>query len=248
MKVSKKLTLPIGSEVVTIDFGTLDNMDEIQKSFELRHKVYSRYNYLRDPDSYVHGESDVYDERKECTYFAAVVGERHIGGVRLVQAKTLPISLAFDFEMPACITDSVNQLPAELGRLVVDKYSPDAHTPRNVILLMLTLCLAEHCEAEGIRYALAFLKRRLMQKLNVLGLPYTLITPFELKYSHEGPMAPYFYDPNDHAAPAYVELASVQTFLRSTVLSKNLFEQTDEKSFQLRSTLYSRFLKVIGVI
>lgn len=242
MKVLKKLTVEIDGEDVTIQFGHPETDTEMKAIFGLRHKVYSKYGYLDSTYFPEEVESDSYDANGQCVYFVATVGDRAIGFVRLVKPP-LPIQSAFHFEIPAELSEKTVY---ELGRLVVDRYSDDAHTPRNTILLFLTLCLAEYCEKNNIHYAYAFLKKKLMKKLKTLGMPFTPIVPFTLVYPTVGPMAPYFYDEVDPAEPSYFALDAVNTFLDETV--KNLFTEVEPEHYKIQTSLYTRFLKTIGVI
>lgn len=242
MKLLKKLTVEIGGEEVTIQFGHPDSEAELKEIFNLRYKVYSKYGYIDQSVFLERTESDLYDANGQCIYFVAMVGNRAIGFVRLVKPP-LPIQAAYTFRVPNELADAEVY---ELGRLVVDRYSDDVHTPRNIILLFLTLCLAEYCEDNKINYAYAFLKKKLMKKLKTLGMPFTLVTPFTLTYPVDGPMAPYFYNDEDPAEPSYFTLQAVNTFLDETV--KSLFIQVEPDHYKLQATLYTRFLKTIGVI
>lgn len=242
MNVLKKLSVTIGDERVVMTFGHPDTEAELKEVFRLRHAVYAKYGYLN-PDHFPEPtESDMYDANGQCVYFAAMIGERAIGFVRLVRPP-LPIHKAYTFETPKEL-DGIEV--CELGRLVVDRYSDGVHTPRNIILLFLTLCLAEYCEQNGIHYAYAFLKKKLMGKLKTLGMPFTLITPFTLEYRKDGPMAPYFYNDDDPAEPSYFTLETVNDFLEKTI--KSLFTEVEPNHYELQTTLYTRFLKTIGVI
>lgn len=248
MKVLKQLTLPIGSDNVTVDFGVLNTRTEVQSSYTLRYKIYSKYNYLLHPESHNGYECDEYDELENCIYFAGVVGERQIAGVRLINSHKLPIHSAFQFATPKGHDGVDILIQSEIGRLVVDRYSDSAHTPRNILLLMLAAVMAEHCTKVGIQYSYAFLKERLIKKLTRLGLPFTKIEPYRLTYPRGGPMEPYFYDKTDLASPAYLELAAVQSFLTSTIESEMLFQRLGDNHLLLKTNLYSRFLRTIGVI
>jgi N-acyl-L-homoserine lactone synthetase len=245
MKVIKSLLVQIANEKVQLDFGILDTPQEFLNAFKLRYKIYAKYGYLRS-DVFPNGiEQDRFDTQGNCVYFAAQVGERQLGHIRLVIGSDLPIQGAYVFNTMQL---GDKQITAELGRLVVDKYSDDSHTPRNIILLFLASCLVSYCKQHSISYAYAFLKKRLISKLRTIGLPYRPMNEYELIYPSDGPMAPYFYSESDPATPCYLELEKVEEFLNHTLENKNLLNEIKPGVYELRTTLYTRFLRSVGVI
>lgn len=250
MDVYKTLDVKNDKLDVEIRFGVLTTQDEIDQSFALRYKIYAKYNYIQ-PEMYPEErEIDKYDSNDQSVYFGAMIENRLLGYIRLIRVpqKDLPITDNFSFSVPEELVNVPDTAVGEIGRLVIDKYSDSAYLPRNLVLLFLTSCIVEFSEKNSITHAYAFLKKRLLEKLDRLRLPYKKIEPFTLTYPEDGPMAPYFYNEQDPACPAYIRLGDMERFLEKTVRNKLLFSQKEKNKFTLEDNLYTKFLKTARII
>ncbi|XKT75005.1 MAG: N-acyl amino acid synthase FeeM domain-containing protein [Patescibacteria group bacterium UBA2103] len=250
MKAYKTLHVQTKDIDEVISFGELVSKEEVEKAEALRYKIYTKYNYLDTTQYTEEKESDLYDEQEGTIYFGAMVGDRLIGFVRLIKAEhhTLPVFNNYSFEVPEELADIPKEHLCELGRLVIDKYSDTAYFPRNVVLLFMMSCLLDYAKENGLVYSYSFIKSRLLKKLDKLNFPYTLIEDSKLLYIEDGPMAPYFYNEEDPAIPAYVSITDGQKFLDKTVHGRFLFDRISDTEYKLKNNLYTNFLKAARII
>ena len=224
MKVRKTITLKVNKENKVLSFGIPDNDEELQEMFKFRYKIYLQHNYIsenldqKDIDEYDGGLSK---------YFIASVDNRIIGTIRLIRDTYLPTEKdCFKFAEPQSIANIPSGNRAELGRLIIEKYSDKIFLPRHLVLLGLLLCVTEYALENDLRGGYSFIKNSLKIKLDKLKFPFHSIENFEQVYNQKL-LSNYFNSIDDPVWPIYYLTFEVNKYLNKIFSNKIFFKKVD---------------------
>ena len=249
MKKIQELHLKIDGKRKVVKFGIPNTDFELKKMYALRYQVYSTRGYINPlafPDKL---DIDQYDKDKKCIYFVAQIDGQIIGSVRIIKDKYLPIETeCYEFDEPEAINKIPRKRRAEIGRLVVRPYSNTEYLPRNLIMLLLIDSLVKYGTRHNIPAVYAFLKTKLLGKLEKLKVPIHLIKPYKQVYPKDGVLSGYFYKKEDKAVPAYFLTSEVKEVLDQMFSNENIFEKGGRQKLTLKENFYNKFLKVLKVI
>ncbi len=246
----KKLTILEGKNKKTIEFGIANTPEELEKIFKLRFEEYSKRDYIFNERYQDKREVDFYDGLISTKYFCAFLEGKLIGTIRLITEKPLPTEQYFDFTPPDEIKNLPKEKLAELGRFIVIPPDRDKKIflPRNVVLLFLIEVLVTYAKEQGLVGGYAFIKQSLIIKLKKLSAPIKQIPVYKMHYPDDGSLYKYFYQKENPVFPCYYVLEDFQKYLNKLIHSEWLFKKIGIGHFQLRSNLYTKFLKVFKVL
>ena len=244
-------TLTIQGDANPITIGTVDDDPHLlAQVFEQRQRVYHKYGYIH--KDYISGTSDQdeFDNPGLSTHIAALRGDRLIGSIRLIHTDPLPIERFFTFEKPDDVGKFTTKEECELSRLVIERTDDDRVIPRNILMLFMANIAHEVAQEHGYKVVYAYVKKRLLKKLNLLRSPFKEIDTYMCTYPQDGFMAPYFYEQEDDPViPAYTNVDEGSAFLDAIVRDKNLFDYNEAThTYTLRHTMYTRFLRHLGIV
>lgn len=241
MDVLFKISLKLGSKEKTIFFGIPKDQTDLNSMYKLRYETYLKHQYIEENNSGI--EKDEYDDGRS-VYFIAKIDDRVIGTARLIKDDFLPTEKdCFKFEEPEAIKNMPRDNRAEVGRLIVDKYSEKVFLPRHVVLLGLIAAFSKYALTNDLRGGYSFIKDSLKLKLEKIKFPFHLIDNFEKIYE-EGVLKKYFNDTNDTVWPVYYVTTEVNGYLKVIFGKKLLFKKVSEDYYFLRnSIIYKLFVK-----
>ena len=252
MQFTHTLTIPRNQgEPIHISVGTIDDeKDLLEKSFAQRQRIYKKYGYLNEKFLNQIHDYDIYDAENKSVHIAAVRDNRLLGSLRLIHTDPLPITSFFDFEEPKGIEAVPIEKKCEISRLVVERSEDDYDIPRNILMLLMTSVAQEVARDKGYEITYAYVKDKLLSKLNLLKSPFAKISDFECIYPKDGLMAPYFYDQaDDPVIPVYTTVEEGIKFLDGILGNSHLFTYDKETNgYEMRDTMYMGFLKRLGIV
>ncbi len=176
--------------------------EEKNEMFKFRYHKYLDHDYISKNTSGL--DNDEYDN--DGTIYINVFSKnqsRIIGTVRIIFSKPLPILKdCFNFKEPffACIIGEKNK--AEIGRLIIDKYSQKESLPRHFIMMIIIREVLSVTKKMNIRLVYSFIKLSLFLKLKKIYFPFFVIRNYQEKYTH-GILIKYFEQKENPVIPVY---------------------------------------------
>lgn len=247
MKIIRKLLVDRESETRVI-FGVPETSAEIHEMLKFRFKTYSRLNYINGNIYSSQIDFDRYDNLSNTFYLNAIVektGEL-FGAVRMINDSELPIFKAFQFNNKKGLPSNYSR-HCEIGRLIITK-PQNLDLPRNLILLHMIHILLEEGVRNEIEIAYAYVKEKLLKKLELLRIPINVIPDYKLIYPTNGYMYNYFNSTKDPVIPCFFTEGELKEYIDSIIGKRSLFKKIDNETYELQSNIYTNFLKMMGVI
>lgn len=214
MNIFKKVntTLSNGEKKIIL-FGHPEGKKELIEMFKFRNDVYVKKNYI-DKNFYSNGlDCDEYDKSKKCIYFIAKIENKLIGSARLIKDKYSPTEKhCFNFIEPREIIFIPRNERAEIGRLIIIRYSNNIFLPRHIIMLGILTNIINYCATNGIRGGYSFIKNEFKKKLNAINAPIHIINNF--KQTYKGKLLHrYFNNSKDPVFPIYYLTSEISDYL-----------------------------------
>ncbi|MDP3989383.1 MAG: hypothetical protein Q8P93_04075 [bacterium] len=232
-----------------IDFGIATTSKEILDIQYLRQYKYAQKKYFAHQYAERIYDEDCLDkDKKTVLLLAQLDGKETIGTVRIIQPEILPTEEYFSFVEPSKIKNIPRYQRAEISRLVITRSKDKIDIPRNLVLLFLIQSMISVAKQNGICGGYAFLKAGIRGKLRYLNIPIHYIRNYTQHYPGEEILAPYFNDPKDKVIPIYFLVEEINNYLEKQIHNKKMFVRIDEKTYRLRKSLYTFFLRTLGVI
>lgn len=220
MRISFRLRLKIDKNWQDIIFGIPDSENELNDMFNLRCKVYKKYNYL--PNN-IKSDKDEYDDKS--IYFIAKIGSIIIGSVRLIKNKILPTEKdCFQFDEPLDMRKISRDNRGEVSRLVVD-WCGQNFLPRHLVMLGLIKCLVDYAYINNIDGGYGFIKDKLKKKLDNIKIPVHYIDDFKQIYN-KNILKNYFNNESDKVWPIYYITSEIKNYIDSIFNNKLLFKKS----------------------
>lgn len=252
MEYKHTLVIPSKERSIRVDIGVIDgNKKLISLSLEQRQRVYLARGYFSKEFEEKNYDLDVFDKDGASIHIGAVHEDgRLLGSVRVIHTDPLPIENFFSFTKPTEVADISPERKCEMSRLVVERSEKDDHIPRNILMLFMAYIAQQVAKDHGCEVVYAYIKRRLVDKLSLLKAPFKEIGEFVCEYPQRGSMAPYFYgQPEDPVIPMYTTVEEGEEFLGSILENQRLFSKnTTSSEFTLKKTMYTSFLKHLGIV
>ena len=234
----------------SIFFGQADSPAEIALISRLRYDVYAKRGYIdpaRFPDKM---ESDEYDRTGKCFYFMATIEGKVIGCIRVIVDDPLPTELDFRFEEPRELAAIPRSKRSELGRFIIippDREKGD-FLPRGLTMLFLLDAISAFGRDHGLLGGYSFIKKSLETKLRKIKAPIGEIRGYEQRYPQDGILYRYFSQPEDPVVPMYFITDDFLRFCGKMIGNSRMFETLSPTVTELRSNLYTAFLRAMKII
>lgn len=251
MNLFQKLAIPShDSTYRTVSFGVATTPQELDSAYRLRYQVYAKKGYI-DTNKYPRKlESDIYDVQKKVVHFIAVLDETVIGYIRIIQDAVLPTEKYFTFAEPKELQAIARVERAELGRFIIvppNKEKSD-YLPRGLIMLFILNTLAQYGTQNSIVGGYAFVKKSLETKLTKMKMPFIPISLYTEHYPKDGDLLNYFSQPLDPVIPLCYRTNDFLTYTSKIINKRLIFKKIGEGNYQLRLTLYTKFLRSLKII
>ena len=225
MKVLFEISLKLDRDLKTIFFGIPEG-EEVDEMYGFRYRNYLIHAYIEknSTEKYI----DEYDDGRS-VYFIAKIDNRIIGSVRLIRDYYLPTEKdCFKFEEPEILKIVIRDRRAEIGRLIIEKYSERAFLPRNLVMFGLMGVLINYAKNKHIEGGYAFIKNSLKSKLDYLKFPYHKIENYTLVYNN-GVLKKYFFDQVNPAIPIVYLTDEIDLYINRILNNKFLFKTSQDK-------------------
>lgn len=247
MILLNELHLKINKLDKVIYFGIPSTKKELMDMFSLRRRMYSIKGYLKED---VSSDKDEYDNRDKSDYFIAKIDNRIIGTLRLIKDDNLPMEKdCFSFKEPIAIKKFSKNQRREISRLVIIPYDKEKkqYLPRNIVLLFLVKSLIDFSSENNIYAGYSFVTKSLYVKLKKLKMPIHIINKYKQIYPPNGLLYPYFSKKDNPIIPIYYLKEEVEEYIDG-LLKKGIFKIINNNKFVLKSSLYNKILKLLGII
>lgn len=240
MKIMFSLDLPLSNgDKKRVHIGHPYSQEEKNRMYSFRYEQYLRHGYFKKSLEKNPLDIDEYDDGRS-VYFIALVDEKIVGTVRLIQDQYLPTEKdCFDFEEPKKISKIDRPHRAEIGRLIVVPYDVGQFFPRHVIMLGLLMAIVKYCKKNNLEGGYSFVKDALRKKIDHLNMPVYVIKTFEQKYTGRY-LKMYFQDKNNPVWPVYYITDEMYNYLKSVFWA--YFIQVGQKTYQYNPSIVRKLL------
>lgn len=242
------LTIDNNGARESIHFILASSFEEKERISKVRAEVYSNRGYFSEKKE---RDEDQYDLSENTVYIYAVLRGEMVGALRIIREETLPTEQFFQYDEPPAIQNIQRSNRCEIGRLVVRRIDGMDFVPRNLIMLFLIYRALKYAETKNISGGVSFIKERLNKKLDKLKFPFHRIETYKQTYPTDGVLFNYFNDPSDKVIPIFFLTEEVKNYIDIFLGKKFIFKKISESErdeYLLRSNIYTKFLKTLGII
>jgi len=220
--------LKIKTKQGTLFMGQPDKQEEYDQMFKLRKQVYVlEKGYI--PDNGQEKDIDQHDKDNECTYYIAVLKDKVVGTIRVINTEMLPTEKDyFSFERPEEVKKMKNIV--EIGRIISRPYKiTGIRLPRNIIILGLLYVFMKDALIKDIEGGYGSMKTSAFQKLKKNMIPMHRIKNYSLKYNSQKTDDPLqnFFSEEDPVVPLYFKTHEVKPVFEIFFETKKFFEWLD---------------------
>lgn len=243
MEKKIEIVLPKKFQNKKIVFGIPDNKKELDKMFNIRTQVYIHEK------KYITGKNvdiDIHDINKTCTYLIAMVEDKVVGTIRIIEEEILPIQKDyFYFETPKELRNFKNNQIVEIGRIISRPYKVLGYfLPRGLIMLGLFFAGTLYGKANNKMAGYGAIKLYAYKKFKKLHIPIKLIKNYTLKYNPQNSLDPLnnFFKKDDPVIPVYFLVEDLIEYFDFMFNKSGLFYKKDDSIYILSEIWQIKFL------